>query len=528
MSTPLSILLIEDDADDVLLAREMLRESGVGEHALAWAPTADEGLAMLSGQTAYDVCLIDYQLGSTDGITFIRDSIGRGIGVPFILLTGMNDPDTDAAALRAGAADFLNKQSITPALLGRSIRYTIQARRTEQQRVQLALEKVARQEAEAANRAKDEFLAVLSHELRTPLNAIMGWTQLLRQANNDPTLVGEAVDTIERNARMQAQLVNDLLDVSRVIAGKIELERRLISLNAVANNAVESVQPTARQRSITVELSLSDEPVDVNGDSTRLQQVLWNLLTNAIKFSPEKGRIDVLVQRRGEIGRVVVRDYGLGIEPSFLPHAFDRFRQADASSTRRHGGLGLGLAIVKHMIELHGGKAHAHSDGPGTGATFTVEIPLAANPAPRLPPPTIRPGVRNPLLLDGLRILVVDDQRDASQFVARTLESRGAAVQTADNGPAALQLLRDHDFDVLVCDLAMPEHDGLWLIRSLRAYGRDGARTIPAVAMSAFADEKHRHASLAAGFDRFLPKPLETPALIRAITDLTPMARATM
>ncbi|WP_287129805.1 ATP-binding protein [Candidatus Cyanaurora vandensis] len=367
--------------------------------------------------------------------------------------------------------------------------------------------------AQEANRVKDEFLATVSHELRTPLNAILGWTQILRRSKLDFTAQERALATIERNARAQNQLIEDILDVSRIITGKLKLQRQLLSLVAVIEGALASVQLSADNKGIHLVTAL-DAIGQVLGDSNRLQQVVWNLLTNAIKFTPAGGEVLVQLETVDDEAVITVSDTGQGVAAEFLPYIFDRFRQADSSSTRHYGGLGLGLAIVRNLVELHGGRIYATSAGAGCGMTFTVHFPLAQTtvPAVRKVPPSSRPSQT----LVGVRVLVVDDEPDARDLVGMVLEEAGAAVRTAGSVAQALEVIASWLPDLLLSDIAMPGEDGYILLQKIRAGGTD----LPAVALTAHTRQEDRAHALAAGYQRHLPKPVEPLELLTVVTRL--------
>ena len=364
--------------------------------------------------------------------------------------------------------------------------------------------------AQAANRVKDEFLATLSHELRTPLSAILGWTRLLRAGKLDDGGVVRAVSSIERNTKLQVQLIEDLLDVSRLITGKLCLESRPVDMVTVVEAAVDSVRESAAAKGIALEATF-DAPGTLAGDADRLQQVVWNLLSNAIKFTPRNGRVAIRLERRGADVVLRVSDTGRGIAPEFLPHLFECFRQADGSSTRAHGGLGLGLAIVRHLVELHGGNVQAESAGTGQGATFTVRLPQDACPGAR---PEDLPSLR------GVSILVVDDALDARESLAMLLEECGARVTAVASAPEALEAFAAARPDVLVSDLAMPDLDGYALVARLRALEAEGTKSVPALALSAYARTEDRERALAAGFQAHVAKPVEAVEIASAVARL--------
>lgn len=392
----------------------------------------------------------------------------------------------------------------------------------------LVREHTARAEAETANRMKDEFLATVSHELRTPLNAIIGWSHMLRHDNLDESTVERAYETIERNAKSQAQLIEDILDVSRVITGKLLLNIGPVDMSAVINAAVDCVQLAADAKGIQLEVTLAPSARHISGDASRLQQVVWNLLANAIKFTPAGGLVSVRLERAGDDVQIRVSDTGEGIPADFLPFIFDRFRQADGTSTRRHGGLGLGLAIVRHLVELHGGTVHAESEGGGRGATFTIKLPLSDEQTK--PRRRIAEGLWsneaasthvNPIpSLEGVRVLLVDDDQDTLNMLAEILTGHRAAVQTASSAAGALEALQWYRPDVLVSDLAMPDEDGYSLIAKVRALEGKSGRQIPAVALTAYVRVEDRTRALSAGFNMFVPKPIEPTELITVIANL--------
>ncbi len=392
-------------------------------------------------------------------------------------------------------------------------------------------ERLARVEAEQANRLKDEFLATVSHELRTPLNAIIGWTHMVRTGSLDEATVSRAIETIERNARAQAQLIEDILDVSRVITGKLRLNIEPVDVAAVINAAIDSVQLAADSKGIQLEVTLSPAARHVSGDASRLQQVVWNLLSNAIKFTPEGGRVSVRLERAGADAKITVQDTGEGINRDFLPFIFDRFRQADGTSTRIHGGLGLGLAIVRHLVEVHGGTIEAESQGEGLGAQFTIRLPLA-NAKRQAKGRRSVAGVLQPRedaadahvhalpSLEGVKVLLVDDDPDTISMLAVVLTDARAVVQTASSAAAALEALQWYKPDVLVSDLAMPGEDGFSLIEKLRMLEATAERRTPAVALTAYVRVEDRARALSAGFNMFVPKPIEPNELITAISNL--------
>ena len=419
------------------------------------------------------------------------------------------------------AAVAIENASLVEAL--RSSEESLRKNAQERERL-LESERAARAESERASRLKDEFLATLSHELRTPLNAILGWTHLLRAKPGDGQQTAEGLETIERNARAQTQIVNDLLEMSRIVSGKLRLDVQRVDLSSVVDAAIGTVKPAADAKGIHLRTVLEPLAGYVSGDPARLQQILWNLLSNAIKFTPEGGRVDVRLERTGADVAVTVSDTGQGIKADFLPFIFDRFRQADASTTRLHRGMGLGLAIVKNLAEMHGGVVTAASDGDGTGSTFIVRLPLAtyAEGTDRLPTTAavaIGSGDLVPQLT-GLRVLLVDDEPDAREFLARVLSECGAEVHTAASTAEALQSIDQRMPDVLISDIGMPLSDGYDLIRTVRRLPADRGGQIPALALTAFARSEDRQRALLAGYQAHLAKPAQPTELMTQIASL--------
>ena len=380
----------------------------------------------------------------------------------------------------------------------------------------LAQAKAAQEAAESANRVKDEFLAVVSHELRTPLNPILGWSQMLRKRKLPPAKAAYALETIERNAKMQAQLINDLLDVSRILRGKLSLEAASVDLAAVICMALETVRLAADAKSIQIETHFDASVSPVSGDPGRLQQIAWNLLSNAVKFTPEGGSVSVGLVQTGQAAQITVNDTGKGIEPDFLPYVFERFHQADAATTRRFGGLGLGLAIVRSLVELHGGKIKAESPGENQGATFTVTLPVI--PRPVTIEPTTLPLESGDL--SGIQVLVVDDDENARELMSCLLEMHGADATITASAEEAIASLADHQPDIILSDIGMPEVDGYMLMRQVRALPSEAGGEIPAIALTAYASEIDHRQSAAAGFQQHIAKPIEAEELVGAIARL--------
>ena len=410
----------------------------------------------------------------------------------------------------------------------------------QEQREQLLVsEQRARERAEAANRAKDEFLATVSHELRTPLTSILGWARLLRSSEIDESSFARGLDTIERNAKSQAKIIEDILDVSRIISGKLRIEVHSLDLVPIIEMAVDAVRPAAEAKSIEIHIVLEPAVGPLRGDPNRLQQVAWNLLSNAVKFTPNGGEIHVYLNRADTGARIVVKDNGSGINADFMPYVFDRFSQAEGHITRRHGGLGLGLAIVRHLVEMHGGTISVESPGEGQGATFTVELPFTTGDATDQDPVEEASEQRQAAdagpefyaqqaggewedlsNLDNLRILVVDDDPDTLHVLTMALAQAGVIVKACSSAAEACETLATWDADLLVSDLGMPEEDGYSLIRRVRALEPELGRTVPAIALTAFASLADRTRALSEGFHMHLSKPVEPTVLLTAIARL--------
>ena len=402
-------------------------------------------------------------------------------------------------------------------LVASAIRDITDRKQAERERVNLIREQTARAEAEAANRIKDEFLVVLSHELRSPLNAILGWTRLLRDRDLDPAKRLNALDVIERNTKAQAQLIDDLLDVSRIVSGTLQLDARPVDLVRIIEAALDVTRPAAEAKTIRIVTALDPMGGPVSGDPDRLQQVVWNLLSNAVKFTPAGGTVHVRLQRTAGFAEITVADAGKGIAAEFLPRVFDRFRQADSTTTRTYGGLGLGLFIVQHLAGLHGGTVSADSPGVDRGATFTVRLPLALQPSAVWTEP-VSPGSSTSLA--GLRVLVVDDRADERQLFAAVLEESHAEVRAAASAREGVDMVRAWRPHVLVSDIAMPDVDGYELIRLVRALGVDQGGGVPAMAVTAHARTEDRRRGLATGFQAYVAPPIEPERLVDMVARL--------
>jgi PAS domain S-box-containing protein len=399
---------------------------------------------------------------------------------------------------------------------------TSRVRAEEERSILLASERAARERAEAASRAKDEFVAMISHEIRSPLNAIMGWSQMLRQGTLDQTATKNALESIERNARAQAQLVSDLLDISRVITGKLRINARPVDITTALDSALEAIRPAADARQITIAVEREPYATVVTGDTDRLQQVFWNLLSNAVKFTPRNGRVEIKIARSDSQLGITVSDTGAGISPEFLPFIFERFTQADTTTARKHAGLGLGLAIVRHIVELHGGTISAESEGVGKGTSFHISLPVRALRRQEVAPPGPRGAVNaltEEITLDDVRVLIVDDEAETRDLLKIMLASHGAEVMTSASAAEALPQMDAWKPDVLVSDIGMPVLDGYAFIKRVRALD-SAQRKIPAIALTAYARAEDRMRALAAGFQMHVPKPVEASELVMVIASL--------
>lgn len=500
------------------------------------------GLTAISMQTAVFVFALSFAtiaLADTGPSTVFGNPGPAGIAarrfLPFVFIIPVLTGAVRLAGERAGLYDTpfgvalhnLVEIALLLALLGwtgRAIaRHYAEREKAEAERRELLVrEQAARREAERQATIRDEFLATLSHELRTPLNAILGWAQILQTAADDPGRVAQAVEVIERNARLQAHMIADLLDVSRILAGKMRLHVQSVDLAAVINAALDAVAPAANAKGVRIESVLEPLGDVVNGDAGRLQQVVWNLLTNAVKFTPRDGKVQVVLARVNSHVEVRVSDTGEGIAPEFLPKLFERFRQADATTARVHGGLGLGLALVKQLVELHGGQVTAASEGLGRGAAFSVRLPLAAVYArdgeTRVHPVAVPSAPSNAPLprLDGLSILLVDDDADSLRMVATLFEAQGAGIATAASAAEALAHAVARRFDVIVSDIGMPGRDGYELMKECRARGV----TAPAVALTAYARSEDRTKALSSGYQSHVAKPVDAAELLATVSAL--------
>src|SRR5947209_3402192 len=528
---PARLLVVDDEENIVLTISEVLR---LEDYEVDVAASVREAVERLD-ERDYDLVLTDLHMNEGDGLSLLEEVRRRSPLTITIVLTGFAALESAIAALRHGAYDYLTKRCIIDEL-----KYTV-SRGLEHRRLMLAerearagLEDLNRElerrveertaeltrvnrELLEANRAKDIFLATLSHELRTPLTPVLGWVNLLRTTegpNADANFVSQGLDAIERNARLQARLIDDLLDISRVVSGKLRIESEPVDLCSVVGPAVETVRAEADARGIEIRVELSDCPVVVQGAPVRLQQIVWNLLSNAVKFTPRGGLVTVRAWRERGEARVEVADTGIGIAPEFLPHVFDRFRQADGSTTRQYGGLGLGLAIVRALSELHGGWVRAESEGLGHGARFTLGLPCAVA-ADEREEARDEGGAEATLL----PILVVDDSVETVELLQMLFTRRGYDVTGACSASEAVERAREKAPGLIISDISMPGVDGYTLLAELRRM--PGLERVPAIALTGHAMDEDRARALAAGFAVHIAKPVDPDELLRVVRRLT-------
>jgi signal transduction histidine kinase len=584
------ILIVDDSEDDRGIYRRFLHQDPSHTYEFIEAGSAAEGLR-LCVEAPPDCVLLDYRLPDMDGLSFLRELQARaaaGVTVPIVLLTGQGSESVAVEAMKNGAQDYVLKHAITGPTLIRSVQHAIDrvsllrsierrtrelseanarlqeevAQRTraedalrhardelehlvsdrtaelsranqelsleiaERRRIETERERLLEREQQA-NRLKDEFLATVSHELRTPLNAIMGWARVLRTATLNAAVQGRALESIERNAIAQARLIEDLLEVSRIVTGKLRLKIGTLDLAHVIDAALDVVRPAAEAKEIRLEREMAGGSLVTVGDFGRLQQIVWNLLSNAVKFTPRHGTVRLTLTRLDGRDHIVVADTGKGIDPAFLPHVFAPFRQADASTTRDQGGLGLGLAIVRQLVELHGGSVSAESEGAGRGSRFTVVLPAPAHlpealvhaagaaavrvvSSAQLPPPD----------LTGIRVMVVDDDADAQELLSTSLSSYGAVVTAAASALEAFALLPAVRPDVLLSDIAMYGEDGYSLLGRVRSLPVEQGGNVPAVAVTAYAAAADRDKALSAGYQHHVSKPFDPTELARLVQRL--------
>jgi signal transduction histidine kinase len=527
---PARLLVVDDEESIVLTISEVLRIEG---YAVDVASSGREAVARLRAGE-FDLVLTDLHMEDGDGLNVLEEVRLRSPLTITIVLTGFAAVETAIAALRHGAYDYLTKPCIIDELK-HTVRRAIEHRQLmlAEREARSGLEQLNRElerrveertaelrrvneELSEANRAKDVFLATLSHELRTPLTPILGWVNLLRSGGmlSDPALSAQGLDAIERNARLQARLVDDLLDISRIVSGKLRIEWDTLDLSNVVEAAVETVRGETNARGVGLEVEIPERPIVVQGAPVRLQQVIWNLLSNAVKFTPSKGRVRVRAWREGGEARVSVEDTGIGIAPEFLPHVFDRFRQADGSTTRLYGGLGLGLAIVRALAELHGGWVRAESGGEGQGARFTFGLPcISAEVRAEETRADAEPS------REGMQVLIIEDSSETLELLRMLFTRKGYDVVGAGSGAEAVALARGKTPRLIISDISMPEMDGYTLLSELRRI--PGLEGVPAIALTGHAMDEDRERALAAGFSVHVAKPVDPDQLFHIIRQIT-------
>ncbi len=518
-------LLVVDDEESLRITTAAIFEKE--GYVVDTASSGDEAIALLNN-TDYDLVLTDLHMEGGDGLS-VLNQIRRSAPLTIsVVLTGFASVESAIAALQEGAYDYLvkpcdiesMKHTIRRGVEHRRLMLAEQKARADLEQLNLDLEhrieqrtaelKRLNQELGEANRAKDVFLATLSHELRTPLTPVVGWIKLLRSGTLDEKSVAQALDAIERNAWLQSRLIDDLLDTSRIATGKLHFEPKPTDLNLVVKAAVDTMRAAAAVRNIEISLSLSPSSLVVMGEPIRLQQIAWNLVSNAIKFTDPGGKVSITTGMEGTEAKLVVVDTGTGIDSDFLPHVFDRFRQADGSTSRRHGGLGLGLAIADALAKMHGALLEAQSDGVGQGSCFTFRIELAPNGKV-----AAEPVVEKVQSLNGLAVLIVEDSEDTLKLLSMIFEREGAKVTTASSAPEALHQAVTKRPNLIVSDIGMPGTDGYQLLEQLRVL--PGLTEVPAIAISGYASEEDRERALAVGYLALVPKPIDVDALFGLI-----------
>jgi signal transduction histidine kinase len=523
------ILVVDDNPSSLYSTCRVLRSAG---WAVEEATTGQECLNRVA--SGVDLVVLDVNLPDINGFEvcrLIREREATQRVAVIHLSASFVNTEARVHGLESGADGYLT-HPVEPPVLIATVNAFLRARRVEAEREELlARERAAREEAERANRFKDDFLATLSHELRTPLNAIVGWAQLLQMKSCDENDLKEGLEAIERNARVQSQMIADLLDVSRITSGKLRLDAQPVDAASVVEAALTAIMPAAAAKSIRVVKDIDFHAGSISGDPSRLQQIVWNLVQNAVKFTPKEGSINVALGRSNSYMEIRVSDTGQGIKPDLLPRIFERFQQGDSTMTRSHSGLGLGLAIVKQLVELHGGSITAESPGEGQGATFIVLLPIPAALNIRKPVAALSEDAQKtaingfkPIDLSGLRVLLVDDETDARRVVSRIVEECGAQATGVASAKDALDILDLLDPHVLVSDLGMPRADGFALIEEIRARGHS-AQKLPAIALTAFVRPEDRRRALVAGFQVHLSKPVDPQELASAIATLAAKPR---
>lgn len=521
------LLVVDDEESLRITTAAILEKEG---YLVDTASSGDEAIALLE-QKDYDLVLTDLHMEGGDGLSVLNQIRRHSPLTISVVLTGFASVESAIGALQEGAYDYLvkpcdidsMKHTIRRGVEHRRLMLAEQKARTDLEQLNLDLERriVERtaeltrlnEELAEANRAKDVFLATLSHELRTPLTPVVGWIKLLRNANLDEKSVAQALDAIERNAWLQSKLIDDLLDTSRIATGKLHFEPKPTDLNMITQAAIDTVLESAAQRSIELSVNLWPSTLVVMGEPVRLQQIAWNLISNAIKFTEPRGKVTVSTQIEGTQARLVVIDTGIGIDPEFLPHVFDRFKQADGSTSRRHGGLGLGLAIADALAKMHGGRIQADSGGAGKGSCFTLNIALAT--AERVIPD--EPAEKTHSLI-GLDVLIVEDSLDTLTLLSAVFSREGANVTTAASAAEALEQAVNKRPAVIISDIGMPDVDGYQLLQQLKVL--PGMDDVPAIAISGYASDEDRERALDTGYRALVPKPIDVEVLFELIHNL--------
>ena len=521
-------LLVVDDEESLRITTAAIFENE--GYVVDTASSGDEAIDLLNKEE-YDLVLTDLHMEGGDGLSVLNQIRLQAPLTISVVLTGFASVESAIAALQEGAYDYLvkpcdiesMKHTIRRGVEHRRLMLAEQKARTDLQQLNLDLERrIEERTAELkrlnveladANRAKDVFLATLSHELRTPLTPVVGWIKLLRSGTLDEKSVAQALDAIERNAWLQSRLIDDLLDTSRIATGKLHFEPKPTDFNVAVRAAVDTVRASAAARNIDVSMTLWPSSLIVMGEPVRLQQIAWNLVSNAIKFTDPGGKVSVTTQRDGRQAQLTVVDTGVGIEPEFLPHVFDRFRQADGSTSRRHGGLGLGLAIADALAKMHAGGLEAKSDGVGKGATFSLRVELA--PTDKVAPETTDTKRHS---LEGLEVLIVEDSEDTLLLLSTIFSREGAIVSTAGSAAEALSRAVTNRPQIIISDIGMPDVDGYQLLEQLRLL--PGLREVPAIAVSGYASEEDRERALGVGYLALVPKPIDVDVLFNLIHDL--------
>jgi len=518
----IQVLLVDDTEISAYSKQRILERAGF---EVTLATNGTDALRLVQERMPR-IVLLDVALPDIDGWEVCRRIKGDPATASVLVLQMSATFVSEADTVRAldGGADACLTEPFEPPVLVATVRALLRAREAEDAlRDALVRAEEARASAEAANRTKDEFLAMLSHELRTPLGTILTSVTLLRSGKIAPEPAARALEMIERNARLQVKLIDDLLDVSRIMSGKLALDIDLVDVSSVVEAALDQIGPAAQARRLALEVTIAPDLPPLRGDPARLQQVVWNVLSNAVKFTPPGGRIELFVERSGAFTEIRITDTGKGIEPDFLSRVFERFEQVDSSTTRSEGGLGLGLAIVRHLVELHGGTVRAESEGLGRGTTFVICLPVAEGIADGE-----RPGRRAPATssrddaarLDGVRVLAVDDEIDSLKAITLVLEHRGATVREARSVAEAVAALADELPDVIVSDIGMPREDGYELVRHVRSAHHERLADLPVLALTAYGTPVERRRILQRGFQACLAKPVDADELVGAVARL--------